>query len=1079
MEHRYSAYKSENEFEDAPEFLKGPDLSGRQNVRRPPCPSINPNTQNIEFMQIDVDYYTDLPLSMKNQQSQYMSEDQSKEREKEEKAVIRMFGITQQGNSVMCHVHNFTSYFYVEYLPHVHQLTPIDLERIKNELNNLENGAKMVMSIEMIKKSTVMHYQENQKTFLKIYTRLPRHVNLLRTKFENRHYVFSQKEDLFQQITFESNLPYALRFMIDNEIVGMSWIRVDEGKYKIRSQNFKITNAQIEIDVENFNDIQCLPCEGDYQNLAPLRILSFDIECSAEKGRFPLAQQDPIIQIANIVKIQGEKEPFVRNVFTLQECAPIVGSQVNSYKSEQKMLEAWRDFLVEVDPDIITGYNIVNFDFPYIINRAQALQMNKYAKFSRILDSVSKIKSNTFSSKALGTRETKDINIEGRVQFDMLQVILREHKLRSYSLNSVSAQFLGEQKEDVHHSIISDLQNKNEFTRRRLAVYCLKDAYLPLRLMEKLMCLFNLTEMSRVTGVPISYLFTRGQQIKVSSQLYRKAKEYDLVIPVDKGAPMEGKYEGAVVIEPTRGFYTDPVATLDFASLYPSIMMAHNLCYSTLIPNNRVKNYNPEMYVKTPNGDYFMKQTVKKGLLPMILEELISARKRARQELAKATDPFVKAVLDGRQLALKISANSVYGFTGAQVGQLPCLAISSSVTAYGREMIEATRAYVLNKYCKKNGYEFDSQVIYGDTDSVMVKFGVESITEAMKLGQEAASYVSQFFEHPIKLEFEKVYCPYLLMNKKRYAGLLWTKPDKYDKIDAKGIETVRRDNCGLVKEAVQKSLDLLLINKDKDKALDFCKGIISDLLQNRIDLSLLVITKGLGKKTSKPETDDKSNKPQGSTNQSYHGKQAHVELAERMRKRDEASAPSQGDRIAYVMIKAAKGSKGYEKSEDPLYVLQHNLAIDFQFYLDHQIKLPLLRLFEPVFSNAEQLLFQGEHTRAIYIPKVGNTMTGLGKFAVVKKQCLGCKNVMGNNDDDCVCKNCQPKKKQIYIERKQELNLYEKTYADLWVQCQRCQGSLHEDILCTSRDCPIFYRRLKAKKNLEENQEILAGFLDW
>ena len=112
---------------------------------------------------------------------------------------------------------------------------------------------------------------------------------------------------------------------------------------------------------------------------------------------------------------------------------------------------------MEVDPDIITGYNIVNFDFPYIINRSIALHMNKYAMFGRVLDNYSKIKNNTFSSKALGIRETKDINIEGRVQFDMLQVILREHKLRSYSLNSVSAHFLGEQKEDVHHSIISEL----------------------------------------------------------------------------------------------------------------------------------------------------------------------------------------------------------------------------------------------------------------------------------------------------------------------------------------------------------------------------------------------------------------------------------------------------------------------------------------------------------------------------------------------------------------------------------------------------------------------------------------------
>ncbi len=117
-------------------------------------------------------------------------------------------------------------------------------------------------------------------------------------------------------------------------------------------------------------------------------------------------------------------------------------------------------------------------------------------------------------------------------------------------------------------------------------------------------------------------------------------------------------------------------------------------------------------------------------------------------------------------------------------------------------MIQQTKALVLAKYNKENGYEYDSNVIYGDTDSVMVKFGTPRIEEAMRLGKEAAAYVSTYFISPIKLEFEKVYCPYLLMNKKRYAGLYWSKPDKYDKMDCKGIETVRRDNCGLVKEIV-------------------------------------------------------------------------------------------------------------------------------------------------------------------------------------------------------------------------------------------------------------------------------------
>lgn len=166
------------------------------------------------------------------------------------------------------------------------------------------------------------------------------------------------------------------------------------------------------------------------------------------------------------------------------------------------------------------------------------------------------------------------------------------------------------------------------------------------------MCLFNLTEMARVTGVPISFLFSRGQQIKVASQLYRKAKTLDMVIPVRRVENTGDKYEGATVIDPDRGYYKDPIATLDFASLYPSIMMAHNLCYTTLVPNAiEAKKYSDDEISKTPNGDYFIKSSKKKGILPQILEELISARKKAKRELkvAKdANDEFKAAVLDGR-----------------------------------------------------------------------------------------------------------------------------------------------------------------------------------------------------------------------------------------------------------------------------------------------------------------------------------------------------------------------------------------------------------------------------------------------
>lgn len=295
----------------------------------------------------------------------------------------------------------------------------------------------------------------------------------------------------------------------------------------------------------------------------------------------------------------------------------------------------------------------------------------------------------------------------------------------------------GEQKEDVHYSIITELQNGNAESRRRLAVYCLKDAYLPQRLMDKLMCFINYIEMARVTGVPFNFLLSRGQQIKVVSQLFRKAQAEGYVVPALKSEGADEQYEGATVIEPTKGYYDVPIATLDFASLYPSIMMAHNLCYTTLLDPSIVKSLNLEKdvdYVVTPNNDYFVTKSKRKGLLPTVLEDLLAARKRAKNDLKKERDPFKRAVLDGRQLALKVSANSVYGFTGATVGKLPCLPISTSTTAYGRQMIETTKQEVESFYNKANGYEYDAEVIYGDTDSVMIKFGCPDIETAMSLG---------------------------------------------------------------------------------------------------------------------------------------------------------------------------------------------------------------------------------------------------------------------------------------------------------------------------------------------------------
>ncbi|KAM7292378.1 DNA polymerase delta catalytic subunit isoform X2 [Ixodes scapularis] len=989
---------------------------------RPPMPALRPERESLEFQQIDLDHYLGRPLDcMPGMRTGTVP-------------IVRMFGVTDGGHSVLCHVHGFLPYFYVE--------APAGFKKehcraFKDALNravladmrsNKMNLTDAVAAIDLVMKQSIYGYNSKGKTpFLKITMVLPRLIAPAKRLLETGTVSVPPYGAPCYRV-FETNVDFEIRFMVDASVVGCSWIELPKGTYRVR-ESTKVSRVQLEVDVAWDSLVAHAP-EGKWARVAPLRILSFDIECAGRKGIFPVPEKDSVIQIANMVVRQGERDPFIRNVFTLNTCTPIAGCEVLCFKREGELLQKWADFVRDVDPDVITGYNIQNFDFPYLINRAKHLNVTHFPYLGRIRDSRTILKDSVMQSKQMGRRENKVVTMEGRVQFDLLQVLLRDYKLRSYTLNAVSYHFLQEQKEDVQHSIITDLQNGTDQTRRRLAVYCLKDAMLPLRLLDKLMSVINYMEMARVTGVPLTYLLSRGQQIKVVSQLLRKAAEQDLVMPTVHSEAGED-FTGATVIEPAKGFYSVPIATLDFSSLYPSIMMAHNLCYTTVLDSKQREALRADEFIRTPSGDHFVKASVRKGLLPEILEDLLAARKKAKTDLKNESDPFRKKVLDGRQLALKISANSVYGFTGAQVGKLPCLAISQSVTAFGRMMIEQTKREVEERYTRANGYPADAKVIYGDTDSVMIRFGVDSLEKAMELGREAANFVTEKFVRPINLEFEKVYFPYLLINKKRYAGLLYTRPDAHDKMDCKGIETVRRDNCPLVANLINTCLEKILIERDPDGAVAFAKQTIADLLCNRVDISQLVITKELTKNDGE-----------------YAAKQAHVELANRMRKRDAGSAPNLGDRVPYVIVAASKGTAAYLKSEDPIYVLENNVPIDTQYYLDNQLSKPLLRIFEPILgeSLAESVLLRGDHTRTKTV--VHSKVGPLAAFTRKKNTCIGCRAVL-EDQESAVCHGCKLREPEIYFVEINHLNSLESRFSQLWTQCQRCSGSLHEEVLCT------------------------------
>jgi DNA polymerase delta subunit 1 len=298
---------------------------------------------------------------------------------------------------------------------------------------------------------------------------------------------------------------------------------------------------------------------------------------------------------------------------------------------------------------------------------------------------------------------------------------------------------------------------------------------------------------------------------------------------------------------------------------------------------------------------------------------------------------------------------------------------------------------------------------------------------------------------------------------------MWTQEDKYDKMDTKGLETVRRDNCALVRDLIQTSLNKILIEQDVEGAIKYVKTQIADLLQNKMDISQLVITKSLNKGAEYALG-------LGGKKEDYKVKQAHVELAARMRKRDAGSAPQMGDRVPYVIIGGAKGAANFEKAEDPIYVLEHNLPIDCKWYLTNQLAKPLTRIFEPIIDDVEKSLLQGDHTRKIFIPTPSARKGSLMMFAVKTATCIGCKASV-DSTKGYLCKHCAPRETEIFLEKLAVMREAELRYAELWAAAQRIHGTVHSDIMCTGDGCACqFYRRKKVQADLKLAQEVLDKF---
>ena len=725
---------------------------------------------------------------------------------------------------------------------------------------------------------------------------------------------------------YEGNIDPVLRFMHCSGIKSTGWI--DPG---ICEPDMEST-CEVNLWAPNWRFITPL----DRDDFSPLKIMSFDIECYSSTGGFPDAKRpaDVVFQIGMTTGAFGSQEPLERKCLCLKQTdAP----DCESFETEKELLKAFEKYLIKADPDIITGWNIFGFDLEYLLIRA-TVHCGLSPVWGRVKGAVIELVEKNLSSSALGNNELKMVPMKGRYVFDLFQDVKREHKLESYSLNNVSKHFLNDQKNDMPvKEIFSRYLEGDPKRLGEVADYCIQDTVLPHKLMVKLCQIQNQIEMAKACWVPLAFLSERGQQIKVFSQMAYKARQLNFMIPTiraPKFPTADDGYQGATVLEAQTGAYYSPITALDFASLYPSIMCAHNLCYSTLVMNPKYDNIPGVEYEQF--GDFRFAQTGSDGkpvvsLLPTILTDLKAFRKKAKKLMAQAEGTPMEAVYNGQQLAYKISMNSIYGFTGASKGMLPLVAIASTVTMRGRQMIEETKNYVEENFP-------GAKVRYGDTDSVMVEFdvqgrkGQEALDYSWELGEQAAEQCTKLFKAPNDLELEKIYFPYVLYSKKRYAARMYEKGRdgkvSFKKIDVKGLQVVRRDSCPYVRETLKKLLDLILESSDPRPAIDLARDRARELMGGAVPAERLLMSKQLASDYKVP--------------------MPHVAVRDKIKARAPGSEPQQGDRVPFVIVKGP--GRMFEKAEDPVWARDHQVPLDYQYYFTNQFKKPVQDLLDPLVS---------------------------------------------------------------------------------------------------------------------------------
>ncbi|KAH6855272.1 hypothetical protein B0I37DRAFT_321731, partial [Chaetomium sp. MPI-CAGE-AT-0009] len=783
--------------------------------------------------------------------------------------------------------------------------------------------------------------------------------------------------------------------------------------------------------------------------------------------------------------------------------------EVAEEASELDLLVRMVEIVRAHDPDILTGYEVHGSSWGYLVERA----MHKY-EFD-LCNEFSRMKSESFgkfgkNADAWGSKTTSNLHVTGRHIINVWRAMRGELSLLQYSMENVVWHLLHRRIPHYSWRTLTDWYSSGRpRDLSKVLRYYLKRTRMDIEIIEANELIPRTSEQARLLGVDFFSVFSRGSQFKVESIMFRIAKpeNFLLVSPNRKQVGAQNALECLpLVMEPQSAFYPSPLLVLDFQSLYPSVMIAYNYCYSTCL--GRVVSWRgtnklgfteykrregllqllKDHINVAPNGMMYTKPEIRKSLLAKMLTEILETRVMVKSGMKEdKDDKTLQKLLHNRQLALKLLANVTYGYTSASFsGRMPCSEIADSIVQTGRETLERTIAYI------HSVERWGAEVVYGDTDSLFVYLKGRTREQAFDIGAEMAKEITDLNPRPVKLKFEKVYHPCVLLAKKRYVGYKYESRDQtVPEFDAKGIETVRRDGTPAEQKIEEKALKILFETADLSQVKEYFQSQCSKIMRGAVSIQDFVFAKEL---------------KLGSYSGKGPGPPGALISTKRMLE-DPRAEPQYGERVPYVVVSGAPGARLIDRCIAPEDLLSNpHASLDAEYYISKNLIPPLERIFNLVGANVRswydempkvQQVRRLEMTSAAAAAAMpNNTTTTTTKktleFFLNSTACLACNVKMSKPTTTNpstptttplpLCTRCATAPSTTMTLLQTRLSAEQRRYADVVKVCQSCAGfapleAPGGDVPCDSRDCPVFYTRVKQRVRVGAERAVLEPLL--